>query len=115
VLARTLDEALNPEQYVARVVEEYGINLRGSGHDITVRFLDDLHAGNPGRVGFLEPDVINIAQLHHFASSHDVALTIAHELNHARIWLKGCPVESATEELAQAAENALESWIKGLR
>jgi len=114
-LDKTLDDVLNPAQFVKGIVEKYGINLRGSGQDIKIEFLDDLNVFNPGRVDPKTPSTIFIANLNNFINSHEIAITIAHELNHARGFLKGLPFEDVTEELALASERALNEWIKGLR
>ena len=112
---KTLGDALNPSEFVAKVVKEYGINLRGSGQKIEVSFSEVLNAGNPGRVYEVAPQIIHIANLSHFASSDELALTIAHELNHCRAYLKGLTGPAVTEDAAYAAENALRDWINGLR
>lgn len=105
-IQKTLDMALNPSLYIQAVVKKYGINLRGSKHQITVQY-------NPklvmlGKVKKSHPTVIEIGPQ---GKSDDITLanTIAHELNHARSWLKG---GNAPESTAYAAGDALEDYIR---
>ena len=69
------------------------------------------NSGTTGRVrrtlgfsGFLVVQTFNCQVA--YINEEELARTIAHELNHARSWLKG---GRAPEDLAKAAENALGS------
>jgi len=115
ILNKTLDDALDPHQFVMRIAKKYGINLRGSGQDIKVEFLDHMPTGNPGRCYENMPGVIFIATLDNFRDSHEIAITLAHELNHARGYLRGLKTADVTEEAAYASEGAFIEWIGGLR
>jgi hypothetical protein len=85
---RTLDNSLDKDTYLRDVAERYGINLRGSGQDISVVYDPDLGAGTlgvtrgaeGGRVIRVGPDGI--------FDDVTAANTIAHELTHARYYLK---------------------------
>ena len=46
---KTLDMALDPETYANTIAEKYGINLRGSGQSITIKYNADLRPGIYGR------------------------------------------------------------------
>jgi hypothetical protein len=114
-MEKNYGHALDPMSYVMDIVKQYGINLRGSGRKITIEFSDKLHAGNPGRVERKRPDVIQIAHPEHFGGDpHEIAKTVAHELHHAREYLKGINLKNAeAEKGARAAEAALDKWLNG--
>lgn len=57
------------------------------------------------------PDIIELGPKV-FASEKELANTIAHELNHARSFLKG---GNASEKTAYASGDALEEYIRGKR
>ncbi len=108
-MEKTLDMALNPERYANEVAAKYGINLRGAGQTINIEFNPNLKA--LGKSTKLNPTVIQVGPSA-FAEESTLADTIAHELNHARSWLKG---GMAPESSAYSAGDALEAFIKGLR
>lgn len=90
-------------------MKRYGINLRGSGQAITVRFNPDLVSAGLSRRA--TPTIIEVGPSA-FASESELANTIAHELNHSRSWLRG---GTAPEEAAYAAGDALSDYIAGGR
>ena len=100
-LEKTYEMALNPQLYIEAVVERYGINLRGSGQRVEVVFNPRLASAGKSRQA--TPNVIEIGPSA-FANEQELANTIAHELNHARSWLKG---GTAPEEAAYSAGDAL--------
>jgi RHS repeat-associated protein len=120
---RTLDNSLDKTTYLQDVARKYGINLRGSGQDISVVFDPDLppsqqgvtRAAEGGRVIRVGPDGI--------WNDATAANTIAHELSHARYYLRHGTFEG--EEHGHASSmgdgtpygsgNALEDWINGNR
>ena len=108
-MQKTLDMSLNPELYANEVAAKFGINLKGSGQGITIKFNPDLVQAGKSRQ--LTPNIIEIGPSA-YADEATLANTIAHELNHARSWLKG---GLAPEKAAYSAGNALEEFIKGLR
>ena len=105
----TYEMRLNPDLFIKAVVEKYGINLRGSGRTITVKFNPDLVAEGMSRKA--TPDVIEIGP-RALVDEATLANTIAHELNHARSWLAG---GNAAEDPAYNAGDALEDYIRGDR
>ncbi|MBN1209562.1 MAG: VCBS repeat-containing protein [Myxococcaceae bacterium] len=108
-MEKTLDMALDPEVYAQAVVKRYGINLRGSGKAITLKFNPALVSAGKSRQSV--PTIIEFGPSS-LASEVELANTIAHELNHARSWLKG---GNAPESTAYAAGDALGEFIQGLR
>ena len=85
---KTLDMALDPETYANTIAEKYGINLRGSGQSITIKYNADLRPGIYGRTTAANPYVIEIGS-DALVSEEELANTIAHELNHARDFIRG--------------------------
>lgn len=108
-VTRTLENSLNPDAYISDVVSHYGINLRGSGQSISVQFNPNL--ASAGRVRAATPNVIEVGP-NAFASSEEMARTLAHELNHARSFLRD---GAAPESTAFGAEGYLSQWMAGLR
>lgn len=108
-MEKTLDMALNPEYYASQVAERYGVNLRGSGQKITIKFNPNLES--LGKSAKSNPNVIEIGP-QAFADEKTLANTIAHELNHARSWLKG---GNAPESPAYNAGDMLQEYIEGGR
>lgn len=101
---------LNPELYIEKVVGKYGINLKGSGQKISIKFNPDYTKG-PGYVSELYPRTIILGS-QAMASESELANTIAHELNHWRSWLKG---GIAPEPPAYEAGDSLSDYINGGR
>lgn len=93
------------------MVRKYGINLRGSGHGISVRFNPALPLGTYGRVRKDEPTVIEIGRSA-LAHEADLLRTRAHELRHARAYLGS---GRNTEGAARHAEEAVDEYRKGRR
>ncbi|MFI0813775.1 DUF6531 domain-containing protein [Streptomyces echinatus] len=120
---RTLDNSLDKETYLRDVAREYGINLRGSGQDISVIYDPNLGPGTlgvtrgaeGGRVIRVGPDGI--------IDDSTAANTIAHELTHARYWLKHRSFngqehghgDSLADGTPYGSGNALQDWIEGNR
>lgn len=100
---------LDRETYANEVAKHYGINLKGSGKPITIKYDSNLAAGQYGRTFKSSPTVIRIGE-YAFSSEEELATTIAHELNHARSFLKG---GDAPESTAYAVEAILRAFIKG--
>ena len=103
--------ALDPETYANTIAEKYGINLRGAGQDITIKYNPDLRPGIYGRTTAANPNVIEIGP-DALMSEAELANTIAHELNHARDFLRG---GIAPEPSAYSAGDALADYINGER
>ncbi|MFE2260333.1 putative T7SS-secreted protein [Streptomyces griseosporeus] len=120
---RTLENSLDKETYLRDVAEKYGINLRGSGQDIKVVYDPDLRPGvlgvtrgeEGGRVIRIGPSGI--------IDDATAANTIAHELSHARYWLKHGTFDgqehghagSMGDGTPYGSGNALQDWIEGNR
>ncbi len=111
VTEKTLDMALDPETYANTIAEKYGINLRGAGQDITIKYNPDLRPGIYGRTTAANPNVIEIGP-DALMREAELANTIAHELNHARDFMRG---GIAPEPSAYSAGNALADYINGGR
>ncbi|MFH8338670.1 putative T7SS-secreted protein [Streptomyces sp. AM6-12] len=120
---RTLDNSLDKDTYLQDVAKKYGINLRGSGQQISVIYDPDLNPGTlgvtrgaeGGRVIRVGPDGI--------IDDTTAANTIAHELAHARYWLKHGTFDgevhghggSMADGTPYGSGNALQDWIEGNR
>ncbi len=89
------------------IAKKYGINLRGSGQNITIKYNPNIRPGIYGRTLGVNPYVIEIGP-DALMSETELANTIAHELNHARDFIKG---GHATEPPAYSAGNALSDYI----
>lgn len=100
-VTRTLESSLNPDAHISDVVSHYEINLRESGQSISVHFNPNL--ASAGRVRAASPNVIEVGPAA-FASSEEMARTLAHELNHARSFLRG---GAAPESTTYGAEGYL--------
>ena len=101
--------ALDPEYYIDVITKKYNIHLKGSGKTIKVVFNPDLRSS--GMVRKVAPNIIEIRPLA-LSNETELANTIAHELNHARSFLKG---GNAPESKAYYAGNRLEEYMKGMR
>ncbi len=106
---KTLEHALNPEQFLLDIATKYGINLRG----VRIVFDPELGAGTLGVTRQREGGRIIRIGSDALSSVENAANTIAHELSHARDYLQG--VARPGEDKARFAGDALESWIRGLR
>src|SRR5207249_9681691 len=98
-----------PMNYIREVADKYGFNFRGSGKEIEVKFNQSLASAGKSRE--LTPGIIELGPKA-LVSEEELARTLAHELNHARSWLKG---GRALEAAAYAAEEALSEYMAGLR
>lgn len=119
-LERTFDHALSPQLYVEDVATHYGINLRGSGQKISVLFDETLPPGQfgvtkeieGGRIIRIGPDAL--------VDQATTANTIAHELSHARDYLRGIHkphgnASSLGDGSVYGSGNSLQDWINGNR
>lgn len=111
----TYEMRLDKEGHAYAVAEKYGINLRGSGQEITIKYNPDLSSAGKSRK--LTPTVIEVGPTA-YISEAELANTIAHELNHARDWLKGGTAPDWPEGLhpgAYSSGDALAEYIRGER
>lgn len=104
---KTLEMALNPYFYVKTISDKYNIHLKSGKTEIKIVFNPSLIPA--GRVVKSRPNVIELGPKA-FISETELANTIAHELNHARSYLKG---GGAPEETAYTSGNTLEDYIRG--
>ena len=102
---------LSPEYYSATIAKKYNIHLKGSGKKIEIVYNPDLGLRAAGRVLASNPYVIEIGPLA-LASESELANTIAHELNHARDFIRG---GSAPEDRAYRSGDSLAHYIAGRR
>jgi len=109
------EEATDPDavtSYLYRVAAKYGINLRGSGQTVTIRYDPGMNptvgagATDPAEGGL----VIQVGNQSLREGEGRVANTIAHELNHARDLLRNGQWTSTEEQAISAGEN-LELYI----
>ena len=75
---KTLEMALNPETYAYAIADKYGINLRGSGQRIIIKFNPEISRGRYGRTVKTSPNVIELGP-DALTSETELANTIAHE------------------------------------
>lgn len=108
---KTLDMALSPKYYADTIAKKFNIHLKGSGKNISIVYNPDLPPGVAGRTKKSNPYVIEIGPSA-LTSESELANTIAHELNHARSFIRG---GNAPERKAYRSGNALESYMKGKR
>ena len=106
---KTLDMALSPKYYADTISKKFNIHLKGSGKKITIVYNPDLPITVTGRTRKTNPYVIEIGP-GALASETELANTIAHELNHARSFIRG---GNAPEQKAYKSGNALEKYMKG--
>ncbi|WP_370357330.1 DUF6531 domain-containing protein [Catenulispora sp. MAP12-49] len=120
---RTLDNSLDKNTYLRDVAQKYGINLRGSGQDIDVVFDPDLAPGLQGVTRAVDGGrVINIGPAG-IVDDTTAANTIAHELSHARYFLRNGSfegevhggIDSMGDGTPYGSGNALQDWIEGNR
>ena len=95
-----------------QVAKKYGINLKGSGQKISISYNPEL--ASAGKTRAVSPNVIELGPSA-FVSEEELANTIAHELNHARSFLKGGDAPEWGEGGAYPAGNALAEYIRGER
>lgn len=106
-----MDMALDPETYAYTIAKKYEINLRGSGQNIRIKYNPNIRTGTYGLTNKQNPNVIEIGP-NALMSEAELANTIAHELNHARDFLRG---GLAIEPPAYKSGNALADYILGGR
>ena len=104
---KTFEMALNSDLYIKAVCDKYNIHLKSANKEIKIVFNPSLEPA--GRVIKNKPNIIELGPKAFFSEA-ELANTIAHELNHARSYLKG---GSAPEETAYASGNTLEDYIRG--
>ena len=101
--------ALNKNRYVEAIISKYNIHLKSGKKNISIEINHNIVQA--GKVEKARPNVIVLGP-DAFRSESELANTIAHELNHARSYLKG---GSAPEETAYSAGDALDEYIRGKR
>jgi hypothetical protein len=112
-LERTFEHALNPQTYIDDVAKHYGINLRG----VKAVFDPDLPPGQLGVTREVEGGLIIRIGRDAFVDQPTLANTIAHELSHARDFMRGVhkphgDLSSMTDGTVYGSGNALEDWIR---
>lgn len=108
-MEKTVDMALDRPTYINAVVSKYRINLSGAGQAISVVVDDTIPQF--GKVKKSDPTTIRLG-LSAFESEQQLALTLAHELNHCRSYIRG---GDAPEKTAYDAEDALLAFMRGER
>jgi hypothetical protein len=117
-----MEYALNKESYLYAIAEKYGINLRGSGQEIRIVYDESMGYGT-GRLGRTLAEeggkVIRIGP-DALVDEATAANTIAHELSHARDYLRGMHKPhgddtSLGDGTPYGSGNALEDYIRGGR
>ena len=106
---KNLEMALNKDYYVKAICEKYNIHLKSGKTEIKIVINPDL--AQPGKVVKSSPNIIQLGPSA-FINETELANTIAHELNHARSFLKG---GIAPENTAYASGDTLEEYIRGKR
>ena len=106
---KNLKMALSKEYYVETICNKYNIHLKSGRKEIKVEINPNLPSA--GRVMKSRPNIIELGP-RAFISESELANTIAHELNHARSFLKG---GNAPEKTAYASGDTLEEYIRGRR
>lgn len=109
---KTYEMALDPELYANEVAKKYGINLRGVGQKINISYNAEIVSA--GKTCAMNPTVIELGPSA-FVSEEELANTIAHELNHARSFLKGGSAPEWGIGGAYPAGDALAEYIRGVR
>ena len=106
---KNLEMALSKDFYVETIRKKYNIHLKGGKQAIKIVINPNLVSA--GRVVKDRPNIIELGPKA-FVSEKELANTIAHELNHARSFLKG---GNAPEKTAYASGDTLEAYIRGKR
>jgi hypothetical protein len=120
-LDKTYEHALNPEKYLNDIAEKYNINLRSSGQDIKIQFDPDIPAGITGITKKADGGKIIRIGREALVSEENAANTIAHELSHARDYLRGDIHKthgnnsSLADGTVYGSGNALQDYIQGNR
>lgn len=108
---KTYEMALDPVKYAEAVAKKFNIHLKGSGQVVKIVFNPSLGIGQYGKTREATPNIIEIGPSALY-SEKQLANTIAHELNHARSFLRG---GKAPEDTAYPAGDALQNYIEGGR
>ena len=111
-MKKSFEMAINPELYANSVAKKYNIHLKGSGQKITIKFNDKLVSA--GKTRKINPNVIEIGPSA-FINEEELANTIAHELNHARSYIKGGTAPENGIYGAYHAGESLAEYIRGER
>lgn len=106
---KTLEMALSPKLYADTIAGKLNIHLKGSGKKIEIVYNPNLSPGVFGRTLKSNPYKIEVGPAA-LISEIELANTIAHELNHARSFIKG---GSAPEHTAYKSGNTLAKYMKG--
>jgi len=120
-IERTLNHALNPIEYLEDIAKKYKINLRGSGQTVTIKYDPTLGNGiygitkkkDGGKIIYIGRDALQDEAI--------AANTIAHELSHARDYLRGGlhkphgNASSVADGSVYGSGNALQEYIEGKR
>ncbi|MFD9733276.1 RHS repeat-associated core domain-containing protein [Umezawaea sp. NPDC059074] len=112
----------DPQAYVEAIAQRYGINLRGSGQRIEVLYDPKLPSLGltKGTDGGL---IVRVGPNALAGGDAEVANTIAHELTHARYYLRNKTFDgqehghgrSMADGTPYGSGNALQEWIEGKR
>ena len=108
---KSLEMALNPVFYAETIAKKFNIHLKGSGQKIEIMINPELPAGIAGKTRKKYPNRIELGPTA-FVNEIELANTIAHELNHARSFLRG---GRALESKARKSGNTLAEYIRGER
>lgn len=108
---KSLEMALNPVFYAETIAKKFNIHLKGSGQKIEIIINPKLPAGVAGKTRERHPNRIELGPTA-FINEIELANTIAHELNHARSFLRG---GRAPESKARKSGNTLAEYIRGER
>lgn len=106
---RNLRMALDKDYYVQVICDKYHIHLKSGKTIIQIEI--DPNLKSAGKVAKSKPYVIRLGPSA-FVNESELANTIAHELNHARSFLKG---GDAPEPAAYTAGDTLAEYIRGNR
>jgi hypothetical protein len=109
--AKTLEMALSPKLYADTIAKKLNNHLKGSGKKISIIYNPNLPQGIMGRTRKSNPYQIEIGP-RALRSEEELANTIAHELNHARSFIKG---GNAPEHKAYHAGDSLAAYMRGER
>jgi hypothetical protein len=120
---RTFENSLDKTTYLNDVASKNGINLRGSGQRISLIYDESLPVGQLGVTRASEGGGVIRVERDGTYDDATAANTIAHELSHARYYLRNGTfdgevhggVDSVADGTPYGSGNALQAWIEGLR
>ncbi len=101
----------SPLQKAEFAVQKYGLNLKGSGQRISLKFNPDLPIGTYGRVRKAAASVIEFGPSA-LENEETLVRTLAHELRHSRAYMGS---GSNSELAARLAEGRLGRYMRGKR